>query len=126
MAKAQAIRRAPPGARRRRELATLQAMLVLYCSNHHHGSNHHHDGAPLCGECLELAQYAERRLERCIFGDDKPTCANCRVHCYNAEMRERVRVMMRWAGPRMILRHPILALLHKLDGLRRAPPLARR
>jgi len=31
-------------------------------------------------------------------------------------MRERVRVVMRTAGPRMIWRHPILAIRHVIDG----------
>ena len=102
--------------RRRREQQTLEAMLAMYC-RHHHGSK------ALCADCDALARYARRRLERCVFGDEKPTCANCRVHCYKAEMRERVRVMMRWAGPRMLLRHPWLALMHQIDGRRPAPPL---
>ena len=98
-------------ARRRRELRTLEAMMRMYC-------RHFHRSQPLCAECSALARYAQRRLERCVFGDEKPTCANCTVHCYRADMRERVRVMMRWAGPRMILRHPLLAIAHKLDGRR--------
>ena len=104
--------------RRARELKTLLAMMVLYC-------RHHHESRTLCSECAALARYAERRLERCIFGDAKPTCANCTVHCYRAGMRKRVRVMMRWAGPRMILRHPVLAILHMVDGRRPAIRLPR-
>ena len=69
--------------------------------------------------------YATRRLDRCVFGDDKPTCANCAVHCYNAPMREAVRNVMRYAGPRMLLRHPVLAIAHLRDGRRPAPPLPR-
>lgn len=102
--------------RRAREWKTIDTMMRMYCA-------HHHGGGDLCGECGALSDYARRRLERCVFGDAKPTCANCLVHCYNAEMRERVRVMMRWAGPRMMLRHPVQGLLHKLDGLRPAPKL---
>jgi hypothetical protein len=33
--------------------------------------------------------------------------------------------MMRFAGPRMLLRHPFLALAHLVDGLRKAPELNR-
>ncbi len=104
--------------RRARELKTIDAMARMYCRGHGHGS-----GELLCAECAALFEYATRRLERCVFGDAKPTCANCTVHCYSAEMREQVRVMMKWSGPRMLLRHPILGLLHKLDGLRPAPAL---
>jgi hypothetical protein len=102
--------------RRRRELRTIEAMSRMYC-------RHHHGGRELCAECAELHDYARRRLERCVFGDAKPTCANCTVHCYKADMRERVRVMMRWAGPRMLLRHPVIAVLHLIDGRRPAPRL---
>jgi hypothetical protein len=103
--------------RRSREQRTVDAMMRMYCA-HHHGA-----GAGLCADCLELSDYARRRLERCVFGDAKPTCANCVVHCYNAEMREKMRVMMRWAGPRMLFRHPLLAIRHVLDGHRPAPRL---
>jgi superfamily II helicase len=94
-------------------------MLRMYCQRHH-------GAAALCSECSALERYAKRRLERCVFGDDKPTCANCLVHCYRADMRARVREMMRWAGPRMLLRHPVAAVLHMLDGRRLPPGLPRR
>ena len=106
--------------RLRRELATVQAMIDLYCRAHHGG------GAGRCAACQELLQYARQRIERCPFGAGKPTCVNCPVHCYGPEMRERVRVVMRYAGPRMAWRHPILALCHLLDGRRAAPHLRRR
>jgi hypothetical protein len=102
--------------RRRRELRTLETMVRMYCE-------HHHEGRPPCAECSELRDHARRRLERCVFGDAKPTCANCTVHCYKADMRGKVRVMMRWAGPRMLFRHPIVAILHMIDGRRPAPRL---
>jgi len=100
-----------------RELATVRAMVAIRCRDRH-GC-----GGDLCSECEELMDYATRRLDRCVFGDDKPTCANCTVHCYNAEMRERVRTVMRYAGPRMMWRHPLLALAHVVDGRRPAPDL---
>jgi len=103
-----------------RELATLRTMAGLYCGDHHDARG------SLCAECDELLQYATRRLDRCVFGDAKPTCANCKVHCYNAAMREQVRLMMRYSGPRMLLRHPLLAIAHLLDGRRAAPELPRK
>jgi hypothetical protein len=103
--------------RRSREFRTIRAMVALYCHDHHGGRT------ALCGECGALMDYATRRLDRCVFGDDKPTCANCRVHCYTASMREQVRIVMRYAGPRMLLRHPLLALAHSIDGRRAAPDL---
>jgi hypothetical protein len=104
--------------RRARELKTMAAMVRLYCRTHAHPGR-----APLCADCAALLEYATRRLERCVFGDAKPTCTNCTVHCYSAEKREQMRVVMQWAGPRMALRHPILSMFHVLDGRRPAPVL---
>jgi len=102
--------------RRDRELATLNVMIGMYCRDQH-------AGRPLCAECAALASYASRRLERCVFGAAKPTCANCKVHCYSADMRARVKTVMRYAGPRMLLRHPVLGIAHLIDGRRPAPEL---
>jgi len=104
-----------------RELTTIRAMAGIYCRDHH--GTHDTARGILCAECRDLTDYATRRLDRCVFGDDKPTCASCKVHCYNAPMRERVRVVMRYAGPRMIWRHPLLAIAHIVDGRRDAPDL---
>ncbi len=74
----------------------------------------------MCAECAEFRSYAEKRLQKCPYGEDKPTCANCPIHCYKPARRAQVRKIMRYAGPRMLLRHPVLAITHQLDGLRRA------
>lgn len=92
-----------------REWKTIQAMIRIYCRNMHG------KGSALCGACEELRLYAERRLEKCPFAEEKPTCVMCPVHCYEASMRERVRQVMRYAGPRMLVRHPILAIRHLRD-----------
>jgi predicted amidophosphoribosyltransferase len=102
---------------RQRELRTMTIMVRMYCRAHHGGS------ALLCPDCAALLDYASRRLRRCVFGDAKPTCSNCTVHCYSENPREAMRAVMRWAGPRMLLRHPILAIRHLLDGRRPAPKL---
>lgn len=107
-------------ARRKRELQTIAVMIDMYCRRHHRGQR---PDQGLCRHCVILFDYAERRLQRCVFGDDKPTCAKCLVHCYSAEKREQVRVVMQWAGPRMLLHHPVLAIRHLLDGRRLAPTL---
>jgi hypothetical protein len=72
----------------------------------------------LCPACLALAEYSRRRVEQCRFGEDKPTCSHCPVHCFRPEMREQIRVVMRYSGPRMTLRHPYLAVRHLLDARR--------
>jgi hypothetical protein len=93
-------------------------MIVLYCRARH-------GGRALCPTCSELAAYARQRLERCPFQADKPTCVSCPVHCYSPTQREAVRQVMRWAGPRMLLHHPILALRHLLDERSRRGRTAR-
>lgn len=103
----------PKSVRRDREFKTIAAMLRLYCRAHHHP-----DGRTLCDACADLQDYARLRLLRCRFGEDKPTCAKCPVHCYKPDLREQVRQVMRWAGPRMPLRHPLLSLYHLIDGRR--------
>jgi predicted amidophosphoribosyltransferase len=100
-----------------RENRTIDVMINMYC----HGQHGARDG--LCPECGELLEYARMRLDRCRFQEGKTTCANCPTHCYRPHMRERVRAAMRYAGPRMLLRHPILALCHLIDGLRKEPTL---
>lgn len=101
-------------ARIAREKRTIRAMVRIYCRNHHGPA------AGPCGECAELLEYALGRLDRCPFAAGKPTCADCTVHCYKPAMRDRVHSVMRYAGPRMIFRHPVLAVRHMLDGRRRA------
>ncbi len=98
-----------------REKRTIRAMLRIYCRAHHG------PGEELCGECGELLDYALERLDRCPFGEGKPACVDCEIHCYKPAMRDRVREVMRFAGPRMIFRHPILAVLHLLDGRHKQP-----
>ena len=80
--------------------------------------------SPLCPECAALLDYALRRLDSCRFGNGKPSCRKCPVHCYRADMRERIRTVMRWAGPRMIFSHPMAATRHLLRELR-SPESAR-
>ncbi len=100
-----------------REKRTVEAMIGLYCRGQHGAA---HD---LCAECAVLADYARLRLQKCPFQAGKTTCARCPVHCYRPEKRQQIRAVMRYAGPRMLLRHPVLALLHLLDGLRKSPLL---
>jgi hypothetical protein len=97
-----------------RERRTIAAMIAIYCRDHHG-----RDG--LCEACASLQFYALQRIDRCVYGPEKPTCFNCPIHCYKRDRREAVREVMRYAGPRMLGRHPILAIRHILDGRLPAP-----
>lgn len=100
-----------------REYKTIAAMIRIYCRAHRHAE------AVPCEACRQLLDYADRRLDTCPFHEDKPVCNKCTVHCYSKGMRERVRAVMRFSGPRMLYRHPWLALRHLLDTRRPAPEL---
>lgn len=95
-----------------REHSTLSAMVRIYCRGQHAAEN------GLCAECSMLLAYARTQLARCPFHHEKPTCAQCVVHCYREERREEIQAIMRHAGPRMLWRHPVLTIGHMLDGLR--------
>jgi len=96
-----------------REIKTITVMVGIYCRGHH-GSR----GEQLCDECNALLDYARERLEKCPFGADKGPCSKCEIHCYKPEMRERVVEVMRYAGPRMVTKHPILAADHLIKSKR--------
>jgi len=105
------------GARLAREWKTMSAMVLIYCRDHHQPIE------DLCVKCRQFLDYAGMRLERCRFGEEKPTCANCPVHCYQRDRREQARIVMRYAGPRMVWEHPVMSLRHWLDGFRPAPQI---
>ena len=104
----------PASPRYRREVVTLQRMLEIGCRDHHTRPA----GAELCVPCQTLLDYATARLRHCPWGDSKPQCTRCTIHCYRALEREQAREVMRYAGPRMLWRHPLLAIRHILDRFR--------
>ena len=82
-------------------------MIRIYCRGHHSSP-----GRDLCPCCAELLDYALQRVDHCPFGSEKPICSSCHVHCYRSDMRERIRAVMRYAGPRMLFRYPVDALVY--------------
>lgn len=99
-----------------REKLTIKKMIALYqrsCS----------DALPEPEHYQALYHFAEKRLDKCVFGEHKPACKRCPVHCYPYVKREEMKQIMRWAGPRMIWRHPLLTVCHLVDDKRPVPPL---
>lgn len=90
---------------RRLELRTIERMLQIYCQAHHWPN-----AAGICGDCRQLLDYAAQRLEKCPYGENKPVCSQCTVHCYKPDQREAVRRVMRYSGPRMLWRSPVLTI----------------
>lgn len=80
-------------------------MAKIYCRQQHHLDT-------LCEDCHNLLDYTYQRIDRCIFGPDKPACKDCPVHCYSPKMKVKVKDVMRFSGPRMIYQHPVMAIMH--------------
>jgi predicted amidophosphoribosyltransferase len=96
-----------------KERKTIGTMIKMYCKNFHASNNE------ICENCSELLEYADKRLDTCRFGEDKPTCEKCTIHCYKPEMREKVRKVMRYSGPRMIYTHPIMGFRHLFKKMKK-------
>lgn len=94
--------------KREREKQLVSQMIALYCRKNH-GSK------TLCPDCAALDAYARLRSDKCPFMETKTFCSNCTVHCYRPEMREKIRAVMRFSGPRMIFHHPIVAVRHMIE-----------
>ncbi|GAA0136426.1 nitrous oxide-stimulated promoter family protein [Paenibacillus sp. YSY-4.3] len=96
-------------------------MILIYCQGVHPKAEKRHTVMDmgkklLCDECITLYKYSQKRLTYCRFGEAKTTCANCPVHCYAPQEREEIKRVMRYAGARMLFKHPWLAFRHVIDG----------
>ncbi|MCP4324700.1 MAG: nitrous oxide-stimulated promoter family protein [Alteromonadales bacterium] len=96
------------------EFKTITAMVNIYCKAFHKSKHE-------CIECSDFLIYANEKLDRCPYGQAKPTCKRCPIHCYKPEQRQLARNIMSYAGPRMLIYHPILAIKH-LQAEKRAVP----
>ncbi|MHC4132365.1 MAG: nitrous oxide-stimulated promoter family protein [Planctomycetota bacterium] len=101
-------------------MKTITAMVRIYCNAHHQAGM-----AKSCLNCTELLNYAQQRLEKCPFTPHKGPCSKCSTHCYKPEYRTRIIEVMRYSGPRMLTRHPILAFYHLLSSRHKNPSLKR-
>ena len=92
-----------------KEKATVELMIRLYCK-------HIEGNKELCASCRLLLEYAHARLDCCRFGEQKTACRRCPVHCYKPEMREKIREVMRFSGPRMVFSHSVMAISHVIES----------
>lgn len=90
------------------EIHTVDEMIRLYCRKKHKQKE-------LCPDCRELSEYCHYRISVCPWGDKKPFCSNCTIHCYNKEHRQRIRDVMRFSGPRMLFHHPVMTIRHLIE-----------
>ena len=108
---------------------TLADFIAIWCDGHHADRERRAvqtDGATLgiygrkvpvlCQECEAHLAYAEKRRAYCQE-DPKPFCAYCETHCYKSDEREWQRQMMRYSGPKSLLKgHLAAGIKHALDG----------
>ena len=97
--------------KREREKHVVSEMIALYCRG-----NHGMKRGNLCPACEELLRYAKERSDKCPHMEKKTFCSSCETHCYKPDMREQIRTVMRYSGPRMIFDHPVLAVRHLLES----------
>jgi hypothetical protein len=92
-----------------KEKKTIAIMTRIFCAAHH-GT----DRKLLCPACTELLDYAKERLNKCPYGEKKGACSKCKIHCYKPGMRKQITEVMRYSGPKMVTKHPLLAIDHLL------------
>ena len=86
------------------EKNTVYKMIRLFCKAHHNTDKQ------LCNDCSHLYNYSIQRINNCSYKLNKPVCSNCKTHCYNKENREKIRLVMRWAGPKMLWHYPFTSI----------------
>lgn len=98
--------------KRQFESKIVSEMIHIYCRGNHHTKQN------LCPECSRLLEHTQWRAAACPFIKTKTFCSSCSVHCYAPNMRLQIKRVMRYAGPRMLLRHPLLTLRHAVESSR--------
>lgn len=135
----------------RRDEATLLAMARIYCagncapegkandrcdttgnsardrvlrdggtSEHLARTAHLRDDDGLCPDCASCIDYAIERTLRCPH-EHKGNCEDCDIHCYAPAKRAQIRAIMAYAGPRMLTKHPIMAMRYLKKKLKKTP-----
>lgn len=93
-----------------REKKTINIMINIYCNK-----KHNHKKGELCSECSELLAYAHKRLDFCKFGEEKKFCSKCQIHCYKKDMKAKIKEVMKFSGPRLIIHNPIDVMRHIIE-----------
>lgn len=97
------------------EYQALANMIGIYCQ-YHHCSSH-----LVCKSCQSLLEYALVRLDRCPYGDNKPICRKCPIHCYKKAEKQKIKKIMGFSGPRMLFYHPLVVLKHLIREWEKVP-----
>lgn len=98
--------------KRDREKRVITEMVKLYCRKNHKERE-------LCDECREVLNYSLKRIDHCRFMETKTFCSNCKSPCYSPKMKEKIKQIMKFSGPRMLFYHPLLVIYHIISGLKK-------
>lgn len=88
-----------------KEKEIVALMINLYCNKKHKNIN-------LCVDCQELLEYAHKRLASCNYKNEKISCRKCPTHCYNMKMKESIKRVMRFSGPKILFYKPYEYIRH--------------
>lgn len=89
----------------KKQKKTIEKMISVFCQGNHKSEQ-------LCEQCRNLLSYAHMKLDKCPFQERKTSCSKCEIHCYEPIMRQQIKKVMRYAGPRMIYKDPAAVLKH--------------
>ena len=91
-----------------KEKDIISLMIRLYCTRKHNNNNENE----ICNECKGLLAYAIMRLSNCRYGNRKSSCGRCKTPCYKSEMKIKIKEVMRYCGPRIIIYKPMEFVRH--------------
>lgn len=94
-----------------KEKEIVLLMIMKYCKGNKHLST-------LCESCSKLIEYVNDRVDNCPFAETKTFCSFCEIHCYEKNMQEEIKKVMRYSGSRMIFSNPIITLDHVFQGIK--------
>jgi len=106
--------------KQQKEFDLVRQMVQLTCADQHSTTG------DLCEECAALLDYVAARIARCPYGEEKPTCRRCPIHCYRPVERQRIKEVMAHAGPRLLLRGDLAALKHLIHDRQPVPELKKK
>ena len=71
----------------------------------------------LCPKCTALLATVMTKLSRCQYGITKPICDRCENQCFGAAQNKEFMKIMQSASTGMFLRHPMMAIKHKMASM---------
>ncbi|MBT1070764.1 nitrous oxide-stimulated promoter family protein [Pelotalea chapellei] len=95
----------------KKDIRLIAKFVEVYCAGKHAAAERSNFMLPeglgeraLCPECTEFMKYAVTKRIKCPLEAEKPSCKHCRIHCYAAPQRQKVREIMAWSGRRLMMR----------------------